>query len=99
MSTGGGRFVRVPGWELVSVGLDDLASGRQTVAALLLASASQRLAAVGIELPGELQPDATMRLYELVVAEVGEDAAHSRYNALRRRLLSFLYTARRLQKE
>ena len=41
----------LPGYELVSVGLDDLAAGRETESALLVAMAAPRLRAVGIDVP------------------------------------------------
>ena len=78
----------------MSAGLADLAAGRVTVAAMLVKSAADRLARVGVVVPGSPDPDANLRMYELLEAEVGEGRAHSRYNALRRRLLSFLGSAR-----
>ena len=84
------RFAGMPGWELVSIGLADLAAARETVEALLVAGASERLGQIGLHVPGPPIDDATGRLYALVEAEVGAGQAHSRYNALRRRLASFL---------
>jgi hypothetical protein len=82
---------RLPGADLVAAGLADLQAGRETVAGELVRGASTRLAELGLVVPGKGQhPD---RLYELIVAEVGERAAHARYNALRRRLASFLRAA------
>lgn len=89
----GRSYDRLPGWEIVSAGLADLAAGRSTVAAMLVASASERLRDAGILVPGIPIPDAQARLYELLTAEVGEGRAHGRYNALRRRLASFLRSA------
>lgn len=86
------RFAGMPGWELVSSGIDDLAAGRETIEALLVAGASERLGHIGLQVPGPPIDDATGRLYALVEAEVGAGQAHSRYNALRRRLASFLRT-------
>jgi hypothetical protein len=87
-----GRFDAVPGWELVRAGLADLAAGRVTIEGELVRSASERLAGLGIVADdGDLQP--VNRLYELVEAEVGPARAHGRYNALRRRLASFLRAA------
>lgn len=93
VSTSFRSFEAVPGWELVSAGLDDLAAGRLTVAALVVSLASERLAALGIPLPAEADPDASTKLYQLLIEEMGEGAAHGRYNALRRRLLSFVRSA------
>jgi hypothetical protein len=61
---------------------------------MLVKSAVDRLSAIGIEVPGSPVPDAHLRMYELLEGEVGEGRAHGRYNALRRRLLSFLRSAR-----
>lgn len=83
----------LPGFELVQRGLADLEAGRESVEGTLLRSASTRLATVGIKIPGGPLDDATTRLYMLVVDQVGEARAHSRYNALRRRLSSFLHAA------
>ena len=87
------RHASLPGHELISVGLEDLAAGRESVEALLLRSAAQRLASIGVTVPGGSLDDAPIRLYQVVVDEVGEGRAHSRYNALRRRLLSFIRAA------
>ncbi|MDP8905568.1 MAG: hypothetical protein M3N29_09720 [Chloroflexota bacterium] len=87
------EFSDLPGWELVSRGLADAEMGRNTVAAMLVRSAADRLAAIGLVVPGEAVADAHLQMYALLEAEVGEARAHSRYNALRRRLLSFLRAA------
>lgn len=86
-------FSALPGVELVVSGLDDLNAGRESAAGTLLRSAATRLEAVGISVPGGAQDDATSRLYALLVEQVGEGRAHGRYNALRRRLSSFLHAA------
>jgi len=80
----------LPGADLVSNGLDDLAIGRLSIEAALVSMATSRLRELGVEIPGAPVPDASDRLYELVEKRVGEAGAHSRYNALRRRLSSFL---------
>jgi hypothetical protein len=41
----------LPGYELVSAGLDDLAAGRESESALLVAMAAPRLRAIGIDVP------------------------------------------------
>lgn len=78
---------RLPGGDLVQEGLDDLARGEDTVAALLVSIAATRLRAGGLTVPRAL-PDAEHRLYEKL-AHGDPDSAHSRYNALLRRLVSF----------
>jgi hypothetical protein len=77
----------LPGGELVEAGLMDLAASRETVEALVVSIGASRLRACGIEVPRTL-PDAEHRLYARL-AQDGEDEAHSRYNPLLRRLVSF----------
>ncbi len=76
----------LPGYELVNVGLDDLAAGRETESALLVAMAAPRLRAIGIDVPrgGGEQP--SHRLYELLTES--DEGAHSRYNAFVARVVS-----------
>jgi hypothetical protein len=80
----------LPGNELVSVGVADLAGGRESVSVLLVAMAAPRLRALGIEVrdSGEWP---SHRLYELL-SQSG-DGAHSRYNALVGRIVSFARAA------
>ena len=82
------RFDALPGADLVVSGLADLARGTRSAAALLVAIGAPRLRELGVAVP-ELHVSAPERqLYELL-AESESDAAHSRYNALIRRLVSF----------
>jgi hypothetical protein len=84
----------LPGEELVEAGIADLASGRETMEALLVASAAERFAELGRAVPS-VDPDGlSARLYALIEASVGDEQAHSHYNAVRRRLDSYLRTAR-----
>ena len=77
---------RLPGGDLVAEGLRDLAAGHDTVAALLLQIGAPRLQRLGIAvLP---RADAEHRLYERLALD-DPLTAHSRYNALIRRLVSF----------
>jgi hypothetical protein len=80
-------FSGFPGADLVATGLDDLARGDSTAEALLVSIGAPRLRRLGYEIPAPI-PSAEHRLYELLAAE-DPDAAHSRYNALVRRLVSF----------
>lgn len=79
----------LPGSELVEKGLADIAAGRQTAESLLLERFAARLADVGVELPAERTPHPEHRLYE-VLTETEGDRAHTVYNALTRRLTSYL---------
>jgi hypothetical protein len=78
----------LPGNELVEAGLKDLEAGLETIEALLVAIGAPRLRRIGLSLPDQLPPDPEHRLYELLAQE-DSDSAHSRYNALIRRLVSF----------
>jgi hypothetical protein len=77
----------LPGGELVAKGLRDVAAGVETVEALLVSIGAPRLTALGLTVERPL-PDAEHRLYLALHAE-DEDAAHARYNALVRLLVSF----------
>lgn len=78
----------LPGGDFVTRGLADLAAGRQSPEALLVAIGEPRLRQLGIELPPHRLENPEHRLYLLLASE--DDAtAHSRYNALIRRLVSF----------
>lgn len=79
---------RLPGADLVEKGIDDLSRGIESVEALLVSIGAPRLRSrAGIEVTGDIR-DPERRLYELL-AETDADSAHSRYNALIRRLVSF----------
>ena len=78
----------LPGADLVEQGLEDLRRGVESVPALLVAMASGRLRDLGFAVARDV-PDAHLKLYELLAAELG-DGAHSRFNALQRQLVSFI---------
>jgi hypothetical protein len=80
------RLDAVPGGALVRGGLADLAAGRVSQAALLVSIGASRLRAQGIAVPSPIA-DADHRLYLLLYHEHG-NAAHGRYNALLRELVS-----------
>ncbi len=82
------RDAALPGAELVEEGLRDLAANRLTAAALAVLVGAPRLRRAGIAVPDAPAPDPEHRLYEVLAAEYAS-AAHSRYNALLRRLVSF----------
>lgn len=74
----------LPGAELVDRGLADLGAGRRSVEAMLVARATNRLRGLGVEVPPIGVADPGAELYRLL------DGDHGRYNALSRRLLSYL---------
>jgi hypothetical protein len=78
---------RLPGGDLVAKGLEDLARSRETDEALLVSIAAPRLRDLGLPVSAPLR-DPEHRLYERLARE-DSDSAHSRYNALLRRITSF----------
>ena len=78
----------LPGQELIEAGVQDLLGGRETIPALIVSIGEPRLRALGLNLPDHLLKNPEHRLYELLARD-GSDSAHSRYNALIRRLVSF----------
>ena len=78
----------LPGAELVEDGLRDLARGVYSANALLVLIGAPRLRGLGIDVPAAAVEDPEHALYDLLARE-DADSAHSRYNALVRRLVSF----------
>ena len=76
-----------PGAELVEKGLADLAEGAETVESLLVSVGAPRLRDLGFPVRAPFE-DPEERLY-LLLASGDAGGAHSRYNALVRRLVSF----------
>lgn len=77
----------LPGADLVSAGLADLGHGVESMEALLVSIGAPRLRVLGFDVPATLD-EPEHRLYQRLASE-GSDAAHGRYNALVRRLVSF----------
>ena len=85
----------LPGAELIERGLADFERGVESIEALLVSIGAPRLAGLGLEIPHPIgNPE--RRLYERLSAE-DSDSAHSRYNALIRRLVSFERAAEQAQ--
>lgn len=77
----------VPGADLVRTGLDDLANGVDSIESLLVLIGAPRLRKLGLDVPDT--PDYPEDRLYAKLAEMSGDAAHSQYNALIRRLVSF----------
>jgi hypothetical protein len=79
----------LPGSELILSGLDDLHNSKtHTVGALLVAIASMRLTAAGLDIPKDrLAPEPELTLYARLQDE--RDDAYPYYNALLNSLNSF----------
>jgi hypothetical protein len=75
----------------VSAGLLDLGAGRETEASLVATMAAPRLRALGFDVAPSDVEQPGHRLYELLSERDG--GAHSRYNALVGRVVSFARAA------
>lgn len=82
------NWAAYPGGGLVEKGLLDLGAGRATAEALLVAIGAPRLRLAGLSVPESPFPNPERALYDLLARD-DPDSAHSRYNALVRRLVSF----------
>lgn len=82
----------LPGGDLVQEGLADLDRGIESIPALLVSIGAPRLRRIGLPVPETTFSSPERRLYDKL-AETDPDSAHSRYNALVRRLVSFENTA------
>ena len=86
----------LPGAELVEAGLADLAQGLETDCSLLVLIAAPRLRGLGIEIPVRTaQTPYEHQFYTRIEERMGT-AAHSHYNSLIRRIVSY---ARALEQE
>ncbi len=80
----------LPGADLVAAGIEALRRGETTEEALLVLIGAWRLRAAGLDVPAapDLETSPEIALYGMIAARRSADA-HSRYNALVRRLVSF----------
>ena len=81
-------FSSLPGGDLIRRGLEDLAAGRESKPALLVLIGAPRLRTLGLCVPDAQSNSPEHRLYDLLACS-DADSAHSRYNALVRRLVRF----------
>lgn len=81
-----------PGADLFDAGVVDLGAGVESVEALLVSVARERLLATGLAVPPVAAERPGHRLYDLL-AEDDPNDAHGRYNALLRRIVSFARAA------
>jgi hypothetical protein len=78
----------LPGHDLIREGMEDLSRGVESVPSLLVSIGAPRLRRLGFPIPDNAILSPEHRLYELL-RQTDSDAAHSKYNALIRRLVSF----------
>jgi hypothetical protein len=69
-------------------GLQDLQQGLETIEAMLVAIGAPRLRGLGLAIPEDLPAVPEHQLYFLL-QEIHGDDAHSQYNSLIRRLVSY----------
>jgi hypothetical protein len=77
----------LPGGDLVERGIADLREGNESIEALVVSIGAPRLARLGYDVSDSFDAP-EKRLYARLASE-DEDSAHSRYNALVRKLVSF----------
>jgi hypothetical protein len=83
------EYQDLPGFDLVSKGLEDLSVGIiDSAEALLIAIGSPRLRSLGLDLPYQFPGLPEHALYFLLEETFG-NSAHSQYNSWIRRLVSF----------
>jgi hypothetical protein len=88
------RFANVPGGEIVERGLRDLRDGTLSEEALLALIARDRLLALGIDVPFvDVTPATPEHLLYSALEQRLPSGAHSAYNALIRRIVSFARAA------
>lgn len=81
----------LPGEDLVTQGLEDLARGVLSENALLVLVAGPRLRGLGIDVPKwSLEEPYEHALYSLIEERLGT-GAHSYYNSLIRRIVSYVH--------
>ena len=78
----------LPAGDLIEAGIRDVHERRETIAALLVSIGAPKLRRLGINIPDQLPTNPEHRLYDLLAIE-NPDSAHSKYNALIRKLVSF----------
>jgi len=81
-------MMSLPASDLIEEGIRDLHERRETVASLLVSIGAPKLRSLGLNIPDNLPTHPEHRLYDLL-ATANPDAAHSKYNSLIRKLVSF----------
>lgn len=81
----------LPASDLIQTGLRDLRERRETIASLLVLIGAPKLRSLGLNIPDTFLSSGSTpehRLYDLLARE-DAGSAHSKYNALIRKLVSF----------
>ena len=77
-----------PGEDIITQGITDLSAGLETIPSLLVSIGAPRLRHIGLTIPASTFSSPEHRLFKLLSVE-DPDAAHSKYNAWIRRLVSY----------
>jgi hypothetical protein len=77
-----------PGEDLIEKGMRDLAGNKETIESLLVSIGAPRLRRAGLCVPAGTFSSPEHRLY-LKLAGIYGNGAHSKYNSLIRRLVSY----------
>lgn len=89
------RWEDLPGWEIISAGLNDIAEGRTTPAACAVWIVSPRLRKIGLVSANAVSvPEPELTLYRLLRQTRGN--SYAEYNALLRRIRRFEHALDRL---
>lgn len=93
-----GQLSKLPGADLVAMGIEDLRKGVRSIHSLLVLIGARRLGDAGLEIPqfSNAPKHPENELY-ILLCEQGHEDAHARYNAYLRRLVSFERALERLQ--
>lgn len=81
-------YLKLPGGDLIHIGIEDMKVGIESQEAFLVAIGRLRLIRLGISVPNPPFASPEFKLYEYL-SQTDPDAAHGKYNALIRRLVSF----------
>ena len=79
----------LPGNEIINKGFSDLRSKTVSPESLLILSARIKLTRLGFNIPFSNTTEPSLKMFALLEEKHG-NAAHSKYNALRRQLVSFM---------
>jgi hypothetical protein len=92
-------FSSLPGAEIVLAGIKDIEVGRRSVNAAAVRLASSRLRQLGLNAPvADDETPAAHQLFHQLSEDLGDNAAHARYNAILERVASFARAAELAQR-
>ncbi len=93
------KFQNLPGWEIVSFGLEDIESGKhETIKALLVYMAASRLCEIGFDVPKFPFSEDPFQIKVMIFQKLSENYPdeHNQFNAMQQRLAKFCDFAERI---